>query len=654
MDTYIETLDSTYMAGLEEDYNDTLEESIYSAEESDDWGYLSDEAETDDEFALDEENEFEAFEMDDDFNFGREEYISNEPTEYELDEWEESLEDAETLREVLHEDYADSPSEEMEEALENILNSISLEEGWNIKKILRDVRKNKTVGQVLQQGLPLAGATVGTIYGGPLGTALGGAAGNYAAQAFTVKPKGTKRPSGPKNITRPSSSAVHPKKTSPNGGSTAAAKLLQLTQNPDVLKSLLALSLGKHGKQEIKTDKSGKNVKVGAVMNLLSTLLSEAVDDADELARTGVQSSYLYDREGEFLVDPASLEQRAGLLYESINGPDYVNYTNVHKESEEFYPTSSESDNRYQEGAVAAAGLGIAVFQTGVSIFSGGSFKTSSTPANYTHKKTPPHEPLDRLTVKFKLNAFHPRRGLSDPNFWFKLNFEYNGFDIKAASITPLRSKSSTLIKSNFSITFSPTAYSAPADTVAKIRFLVSGNWDPTGSGDVSFDGYVDITAKGGFSFKINSEKNWVEFKGYYNPKWIRIKNPSKPRPIVRRILNHTVYFSPSGSSRVSDKSIQQLRYWLKNIGTNPQAFINRLKAGAEPIQLDGFASTTASISKNQRLARKRAENVQHILRDFVGYNAKINIEIHGELDANTANNVEDSKERKVEIKILD
>lgn len=333
MDTYIETLESTYMAGREEDYNDTLEESIYSIEEIDDWGYLNDEAETDDELTLHEENEFEDFEMVDDYEFGSEDYILDEPIEYELDEWEESLEDAEVLREVLHEDYSDSPSEEIEEALKNILDSMTLEEGLNFKKILSGIRSNSTVGQILQQGLPMAGAAVGTIYGGPLGTALGGAAGNYAAQAFTVKPKGTKRPSRPKNITRPSAPVVRPKKTSPNGGSTAAAKLLQLTQNPDVLKSLLALSLGKHGKQEIKTDKSGKNVKVGAVMNLLSTLLGEAVDDADELARTGSQSSYLYDSTGKFLVDPTSSEQRAGLLYESIVGPDYVNYTTEHEES---------------------------------------------------------------------------------------------------------------------------------------------------------------------------------------------------------------------------------------------------------------------------------------------------------------------------------
>ncbi len=333
MNNYVETLDNTYMAGIEEDFNDTLEESIYSAEESDYWGYLSDEAETDDEFALDEENELEAFEMDDDFNFGREEYILDELTEYELDEWEESLEDAETLREVLHEDYADSPSEEMEEALENILNSISLEEGWNIKKILRDIRKNKTVGQVLQQGLPAAAGVVGGIYGGPMGSALAAGAAQKATQAFAIEPKGTKRPSRPKKITRPSAPVVLLKKTSPKGGSTAAAKLLQLTQDPNVLKSILALSLGEHGKQEIKLDKNGKNIKVGAVINLLSTLLAEAVDDADELARTGSQSSYLYDSEGEFLVDPASSEQRAGLLYETINGPDYANYNTEYEES---------------------------------------------------------------------------------------------------------------------------------------------------------------------------------------------------------------------------------------------------------------------------------------------------------------------------------
>lgn len=341
MDTYEATLTDNYMTNIDEDYDDifeedydhSLEDSISSLDESSDWGYLSNEIETDDELALDEENEFEAFEMDDDFDFGPEEYISDELIDSELDEWEESLEDAEVLREVLHEDYSDSPSEEMEEALDNILDDMTYEEGLNFNKILRDIRQNNTVGQVVDKGLPILGTAVGTYYLGPGGGAMGNKFGQSAAKAFTVKPQGKKRPSRPKNITRPSVSAVTPKKTSPNGGSTAAAKLLQLTQSPDVLKTLLALSLGKHGKQEIKTNKTGKNVKVGAVMNLLSTLLSEAVDDADVLARTGSQSSYLYDSEGEFLVDSASSEQRAGVLYDTINGPDYVNYTTEHEES---------------------------------------------------------------------------------------------------------------------------------------------------------------------------------------------------------------------------------------------------------------------------------------------------------------------------------
>jgi hypothetical protein len=50
-----------------------------------------------------------------------------------------------------------------------------------------------------------------------------------------------------------------------------------LTQQPDVLKSLLPLAMGQHGK------KSVNGIPVPAIMGMLSSVFQQAAADADEL-----------------------------------------------------------------------------------------------------------------------------------------------------------------------------------------------------------------------------------------------------------------------------------------------------------------------------------------------------------------------------------
>jgi hypothetical protein len=60
-------------------------------------------------------------------------------------------------------------------------------------------------------------------------------------------------------------------------GSAAATQALVLTQQPDVLRSLLATALGQHGRQQV------SGVPVAQVINLFSQVLGQAAADADEL-----------------------------------------------------------------------------------------------------------------------------------------------------------------------------------------------------------------------------------------------------------------------------------------------------------------------------------------------------------------------------------
>lgn len=234
-----------------------------------------------------------------------------------FDEAEETVELAEALREVMHEGYKDATPEEMQEALFNVLGKMTPAESINFGKVLRQIGQagkkildDPTVAQIAQAVLPAAGATVGTVAGGPIGTAVGGTLGQAAVQAFP----------GARTTNTPAAAAAPPSPTSPQSGSAAAEQLLQLTQNPDVLKSLSSLALGSLGNMNVKLGNDGQLVPVGGIMNLIGTLAGKAAADADELLRGSEFSpSYMLDEEGQFLGDPATPEDRAQALYHALS-----------------------------------------------------------------------------------------------------------------------------------------------------------------------------------------------------------------------------------------------------------------------------------------------------------------------------------------------
>jgi len=61
------------------------------------------------------------------------------------------------------------------------------------------------------------------------------------------------------------------------GGSAAAAQGVVLTQHPDVLRALLATSLGQHGRQQV------SGIPNAQLLGLLSQVMGRAAADADEL-----------------------------------------------------------------------------------------------------------------------------------------------------------------------------------------------------------------------------------------------------------------------------------------------------------------------------------------------------------------------------------
>lgn len=216
-----------------------------------------------------------------------------------LDQEYEGLEDwsdepallADALRDALDDGYSDAGPDEMDDALGNVLDSMSAAEAFNFAKALKQIEtgarqafSDPVVGQIVRTALPIAGGVVGTAIGGPLGTRLGSDLGNAAARALPGAPRAA--PAAP--VQAPGLPAVAgglaaaapvqtPAQPPVAGGSAAAAQGLVLTQQPEVLKGLLALALGQHGQ------KSVNGVPVAQIMSMLSSVFGQAAADADEL-----------------------------------------------------------------------------------------------------------------------------------------------------------------------------------------------------------------------------------------------------------------------------------------------------------------------------------------------------------------------------------
>jgi hypothetical protein len=218
--------------------------------------------------------------------------LANEDDEVADDDF---FEFADVLQEALADEYADADPEDIDNALADIFESMSAAEAFNLGKAFKQI--GRTAGKVVSDpifkqvagtALPIATGALGTLIGGPAGTALGSSLGSAAAGAITGKPaKG-----GLGGITQaiPTLTRALPGLAQAvpavAGGSAAAAQGLVLTQQPDVLKSLLALSMGQHGKKTV------SGVPVAQVMNMLSSVFGQAAADADELMYLGESENY--------------------------------------------------------------------------------------------------------------------------------------------------------------------------------------------------------------------------------------------------------------------------------------------------------------------------------------------------------------------------
>lgn len=207
------------------------------------------------------------------------------------------------MRSALREEYAWASDEEMQDALDNVLDAMSPAEGFNFGAALSQIGKSAsrlasdpTFVQIAKTAAPIAGGALGSLVGGPIGTALGTQLGNLAANALPAPPAPAPPraapapapvpPAAPVPAAVPVPPAPAPPALAPPGplpgspvagGSAAAAQGLVLTQQPDVLRTLLATAMGQHGRREI------NGVPAAQMLAMLSQVFGQAAADADEL-----------------------------------------------------------------------------------------------------------------------------------------------------------------------------------------------------------------------------------------------------------------------------------------------------------------------------------------------------------------------------------
>jgi outer membrane protein OmpA-like peptidoglycan-associated protein len=328
----------------------------------------------------------------------------------------------------------------------------------------------------------------------------------------------------------------------------------------------------------------------------------------------------------------------------------------------------------YGIAPAAAVELGAAVLSIGAAVTQGGDFSCTSAPISYVHENTPTTQAFKSCRKEFLVAAFVPAPrnmwplptpGPKDANaitedFWFALEFEYNGNDVREVKINPLFDKSSTLYKSKFNISFAPDKLSVPRDPVAAVRFTIAGSWEkwqlPLNT-KVSFGGSLDVRADGFYAVRITSEKDWVSHRSISYPCPFvlpvipappKVVPPKIPIPVTSQLQ---VFFSPPGSDRIVEADEDKIVKWFQAL---PSATRGKISAGTLPISIEGYASTTAGKPFNRELSRRRALKVQRILQDIAGSAAQFRVNAFGEYQAATADRVESPTERRVRITVTD
>ena len=213
------------------------------------------------------------------------------------------------LRRCLRPEYADLPREHLEQVVAASVGDMSPAVTEDFMKTLSSM--GAAVAPTLQRAAPsiVQGATSGASVGGPWGALIGAGAGLASSALGGTKP-------APSAAAPPQSPAPAPPQSSLPTGQSAAATFFGLLKNPAVQQALVSQVFGGSGTPQV-TTAAGTTVPRGAVNNLLMQLLANASEGLPE-QESAMDESYLQDASGEYLADPASVDQQAAVVLSQL------------------------------------------------------------------------------------------------------------------------------------------------------------------------------------------------------------------------------------------------------------------------------------------------------------------------------------------------
>lgn len=293
-----------------------------------------------------------------------------------------------------------------------------------------------------------------------------------------------------------------------------------------------------------------------------------------------------------------------------------------------------------------------------------GKFSVESDIAEILHEDTAASQQWKRKSADFMLKATQPSIGKKDIarlnldggntyHFKFRVIFEYNGHDIRAAQITRVVQDSTGLKDEKFAVKFVAKNGSAPKAESSKIDFIFKdAKWDPAiGEKAYDFSGKISVESDGFIDLDLDkNERVSVEFI-----KGTTFGNVQDVKLAIPRVYKFfAVYlFEKEEQSELSAKWVERLKTRLANLKTENEVRYNRLRNGSIPITVEGYASATGKEKFNRNLAAKRAKAVADLLRMELTSAAKVIEGSHGEPSPTTPANKEvaDPLDRRVEVR---
>ena len=112
---------------------------------------------------------------------------------------------------------------------------------------------------------------------------------------------------------------------------------------------------------------------------------------------------------------------------------------------------------------------------------------------------------------------------------------------------------------------------------------------------------------------------------------WIQYNLPEVAKSAHKGHYSKSVFFDKD-SPMIKGEHITSLYSWLSS--EIPSSAWEQIKKGSIEIKVEALASTTGTVEHNQRLSRKRRDNVIKLLHDLIGSKANLNPSALGELKA--------------------